>query len=156
MLYTAKCYWPGVDEAELRATVAKAAAPRESGEAFFQGALHLRGDDLVLWLYETPSRAAVKSASEEAGRPCERVIETVWVAPRTASPARAHTEDGRPRAAHAPGTGHRRLARLPVPDGNSPTFATWANVWVMRLDGPGARQITRGLPAGSPEWRTAT
>jgi hypothetical protein len=82
MLYTAKCYWPGVDEAELRATVANAAEPRQSREAFFRGALHLPGDDLVLCLFESSSRAAVKRASEEAGLPCERVIETVWVGPR--------------------------------------------------------------------------
>jgi hypothetical protein len=82
VLYTAKCYWPGVSEDELRASVARAGG--ESGErlaAAFRGALYLPGDDLVLCLFDSSSRAAVKRASEQAGMPCERVIETVWVAP---------------------------------------------------------------------------
>ena len=81
MLYAAKCFWPGVTEDELRLAVARAA--REPGEsrATFRGALYLPGDELVLCLFDSPSRAAVKVASERAGMPCERVIETVWVAP---------------------------------------------------------------------------
>jgi hypothetical protein len=82
VLYTAKCYWPGVSEDELHASVARAGS--ESGElpaAAFRGALYLPGDDLVLCLFDSSSRAAVKRASEQAGMPCERVIETVWVAP---------------------------------------------------------------------------
>ena len=81
MLYTAKCYWPGVTEDELRASVARAGS--ESGErrAAFRGALYLPGDELVLCLFDSASRAAVKSVSELAGMPCERVIESVWVAP---------------------------------------------------------------------------
>jgi hypothetical protein len=82
VLYTAKCYWPGVDEDALRASVARAG--RESGQrpaTAFRGALYLPRDDLVLCLFDSSSRVAVKRASEQAGMPCERVIETVWVAP---------------------------------------------------------------------------
>jgi hypothetical protein len=82
MLYTAKCYWPGVSEDKLRAAVARAGS--ETGErpqAAFRGALYLPGDELVLCLFDSSSSAAVKRASERAGMPCERVIETVWVAP---------------------------------------------------------------------------
>ena len=82
MLYTAKCFWPGVTEDELR--LAATRAGRETGEraqATFRGALYLPGDELVLCLFDSSSRAAVKGASERAGMPCERVIETVWVAP---------------------------------------------------------------------------
>ena len=64
MLYTAKCFWPG-----------------ERPPTAFRGALYLPGDELVLCLFDASSRAAVKRASEDAGMPCERVIETVWVAP---------------------------------------------------------------------------
>jgi len=80
MLYTAKCFWPGVTERQLRQSAARArrVAGEDSGTSFC-GALFLPGDELVLCLFESPTRAAVKRASEQAGLPCERVIETVWV-----------------------------------------------------------------------------
>ncbi len=79
VLYTAKCFWPGVTEEELRLSAARAAAPNE--QARFCCALYLPSDELVLCLFESPTRQAVKRASERAGMPCERVIETVWVEP---------------------------------------------------------------------------
>ena len=84
MLYTAKCFWPGVTEDELRLAARRAGS--ETGErpqATFRGALYLPGDELVLCLFESFSRDRVKRASEQAGMPCERVIETVWVAPNS-------------------------------------------------------------------------
>ncbi len=80
MLYTAKCYWPGVTEDAFR--LAAARADTETGkrrQAVFRGALYLPGDELVLGLFESPARTDVKRASDEAGMPCERVIEAVWV-----------------------------------------------------------------------------
>ncbi len=82
MLYTAKCFWPGVTEDELRLAAARAGS--ETGErphAIFRGALYLPGDELVLGLFDSSSPASVKDASERAGMPCERVIGAVWVAP---------------------------------------------------------------------------
>lgn len=80
MLYTAKCFWPGVTEDTLRIAAQRAGAETgEQPETRFRGALYLPGDDLVLCLFESSSRADVKHASERAGMPCERVIETVWV-----------------------------------------------------------------------------
>jgi hypothetical protein len=82
VLYTAKCFWPGVTEDELRLAAARAGG--ETGQrpqTTFRGALFLPGDELVLCLFESPSATSVKNASELAGMPCERVIETVWVAP---------------------------------------------------------------------------
>lgn len=87
MLYTAKCFWPGVTEDELR--LAATRAEGETGkqrQAMFRGALYLPGDELVLCLFDSSSRTSVKGASERAGMPCERVIETVWIAP--------HEEEG--------------------------------------------------------------
>ncbi len=81
MLYTAKCFWPGVTEDELRLAAARAASGAGGAETDFRGALYLPGDQLVLCLFDSPSRAGVKRASERAGMPCERVIETVWVNP---------------------------------------------------------------------------
>jgi hypothetical protein len=84
MLYTAKCFWPGITEEELRLASSRAGSQTaERPDATFRGALYLPGDELVLCLFDSSSRAAVKHASEWAGMPCERVIETVWVAPHT-------------------------------------------------------------------------
>jgi hypothetical protein len=82
MLYTAKCFWPGVADAELRLAAARAADPTAvEKRAVFRGALHLVGDEVVLCLFDAPSRELVKQASERAGMPCERVIDSVWVEP---------------------------------------------------------------------------
>jgi hypothetical protein len=70
MLYTAKCYWPGATEAELRASLLSAET---------RGALYLPGDELVLCLFEGPSTGAVRQATERALLPCERVIPSVWL-----------------------------------------------------------------------------
>jgi hypothetical protein len=81
MLYTAKCFWPGVTEDELRIAAMRADARfGERPQTIFRGALYLPGDELALCLFEGPSRASVKRASENARMPCERVIESVWVA----------------------------------------------------------------------------
>ena len=77
MLYTAKCFWPGVDETALRHAAARAG----DEAAAFRGALYLPGDELVLCLFDSPSPDHVRRASTHAGFPCERVIETVWVGP---------------------------------------------------------------------------
>lgn len=80
MLYTAKCFWPGVTESELRRAAMRAGG--ETGQrpqTTFRGAVYLPGDELVLCLFDASSREAVKQASERAGMPCERVIESVWI-----------------------------------------------------------------------------
>lgn len=84
MLYTAKCFWPEVTDGEVRLAAARAGAGPCKPGTTFRGALYLPGDELVLSLFEASSRADVKRASEAAGMPCERVIDTIWVAPRTA------------------------------------------------------------------------
>jgi hypothetical protein len=83
VLYTAKCFWPGVTETELRLAAARARGERREQGAAFRGAMFLSADELVLCLFESRSHTAVKSASEAAGMPCERVIETVWVSSTT-------------------------------------------------------------------------
>lgn len=82
MLYTAKCYWPGVTEDDLRDAADRALQQGNTGDRpVFRGLLYLRGDETALSLFEADSPAAVKQASESVGMPCERVIATVWVAP---------------------------------------------------------------------------
>lgn len=81
MLYTAKCYWPGVTEDDLRGAADRAHRQNARDDrARFRGLLYLRGDDTALSLFEADSPASVKEASESVGMPCERVIATVWVA----------------------------------------------------------------------------
>ena len=82
MLYTAKCFWPGVTEDELRLAAARTTRPGRRAPPF-AAPCSSRGDELVLCLFDAASHARVKCASERAGMPCERVIETVWVAPTT-------------------------------------------------------------------------
>ena len=67
MLYTAKCFWPGVTEDELRLAAARAASRPARQERRFRGALYLARDELVLCLFDAPSRGLVKQASERAG-----------------------------------------------------------------------------------------
>jgi hypothetical protein len=81
MLYTAKCFWPGVTEDELRHAADRVGSDTGQHRTVFRGALYLPGDELVLCLFESSSRAGVKRASEQAGMPCERVIESVWIDP---------------------------------------------------------------------------
>jgi len=81
MLYTAKCFWPGAGESEIRLAAARASREAVQHHAGFRGALYLPADELVLCLIESPSPANVKQASEQAGFPCERVIESVCVTP---------------------------------------------------------------------------
>jgi hypothetical protein len=78
-LYTAKCFWPGVTADELRLAAARAGRGSDKSATVFRGALYLPGDELVLCLFEYGTRGDVRRASEDAGLPCERVIETVWV-----------------------------------------------------------------------------
>lgn len=80
MLYTAKCFWPGVTEDELRLAADRAASGvQEWPHTTFRGVLYLPRDELALCLFQSASPASVKRASEHAGMPCERVIETVWL-----------------------------------------------------------------------------
>jgi Nickel responsive protein SCO4226-like len=88
MLYAAKCYWPGVSQTELEqvATRALQAGSRPNhSDVVYRGSLLFSDDDLVLCLFEGPTRSAVKRASERAGIPCERVMQSVWLEPQQAT-----------------------------------------------------------------------
>jgi hypothetical protein len=82
VLYAAKCYWPGVTEADidqLTRRASQAGARSNRGEVEYLGTLLFGDDDLVLCLFEGSSRAAVHHASERAGIPCERLMSSVWL-----------------------------------------------------------------------------
>jgi hypothetical protein len=100
MLYTAKCYWPGVTAHELaevseRAHEATKHLPPSRSRATYLGSVLFPGDDLVLCLFEADSRAAVKRASDEARIPCERVMDTLWISPGGGSEVETALRDTR-------------------------------------------------------------
>jgi hypothetical protein len=49
----------------------------------YLGSLLFCDDELVLCPFEGPSRAAVKQVSERASIPCERLMDSTWLAPDT-------------------------------------------------------------------------
>jgi hypothetical protein len=72
MLYAAKCYWPGVTETDLEAVAERDAnTGLASGghTVTYLGFLPFTADDLVLCLFQGPSRAAVIQASDQLGIP---------------------------------------------------------------------------------------
>ena len=68
MLYAAKCYWPGVTQADLEQVAERAMAGlgTGSGSVIYLGSLLFAADDLVLCLFQGPTRAAVIQASDVA------------------------------------------------------------------------------------------
>jgi Nickel responsive protein SCO4226-like len=94
MLYAAKCYWPGVGRSDLEQVAERAAETGlEPGQrdVAYRGSLLFGDDDLVLCLFEGPSRTAVKGASERAGIPCERVMNLIWLEPQPFDRKRVRT-----------------------------------------------------------------
>ena len=84
MLYAAKCYWPGVTETDVEQVAARAGRAglaAGSNPVTYLGSLLFAGDDLVLCLFQGPSRAAVIQASDRLGIPCERLMHSLWLGP---------------------------------------------------------------------------
>jgi hypothetical protein len=79
MLYTAKCYWPGITADGFDRVASTRLAGPGSGSTVYRGAILFPEDDLVLCLFDAPSRAAVKETAERVGVPCERIIDSVWL-----------------------------------------------------------------------------
>ena len=108
MLYAAKCYWPGVNRTVIEQVAARAVeAHFEPGgrDVAYRGSLLFSDDDLVLCLFEGPSRAAVKRASEQLGIPCERVMDSAWLDPHDrAAPAKPGQGRSKPSASSSPFT----------------------------------------------------
>jgi hypothetical protein len=82
MLYAVKCYWPRVTRTDLERVADRAAqaglSPGRHRVAYL-GSLLFAADDLVLCLFQGPSRAAVIQASDRLGIPCERLMEPIWL-----------------------------------------------------------------------------
>jgi len=89
MLYAAKCYWPGVTEADVEQVAARAGRAglgAGSSTVTYLGSLLFADDDLVLCLFQGPSRAAVIRASDRVGIPCERLMDSRWLSPGQSRP----------------------------------------------------------------------
>jgi hypothetical protein len=93
MIYTAKCYWPGVTERQLeqaaaRAVLAATTSARTGSAIAYLGSILLEENELMLCLFDAASRAAVLTTTERAGIPCERVIDSRWLP----APAETHQQ----------------------------------------------------------------
>ena len=81
--YLVECYWPGVNEEKL-ATAARRAheAAVELGtsgrDVEFLGSILVPADETVFCLFEG-AEADVRAASEQAGMPFERVLESLRI-----------------------------------------------------------------------------
>ena len=75
--YLAECYWPGVEDSDLRALDERVnAVLSEDGDAVrYLGSLLMRADEVVLCRFEG-SETAVRDAAERAEIPFERILET--------------------------------------------------------------------------------
>ena len=92
-VYVAKCYWPGVTEAELDRVADSAVreadmVSRTGSPVAYLGAILFPDDELVLCLFDSPSRAAVKETNERAGIPCERIMESILLTDLSPDPNR--------------------------------------------------------------------
>src|SRR5215471_11086641 len=69
VLYTAKCYWPGVTEDDLRDACDRPHQRDDAREGpAFRGLLYVRDSDTVLALFEAGSPASVKRAKSHTRR----------------------------------------------------------------------------------------
>jgi hypothetical protein len=81
--YLVECYWPGVTQqavadAAHRAVQAAAEIRRQGHDVYFLTAILVPSDETVFCLFEG-QKAAVRAASDRAGVPVERVLESIRV-----------------------------------------------------------------------------
>ena len=84
--YLAEWYWPGVREKALAAALSRAGAAvsqlRNEGRLVdLRATILVRSDETVFCLFDGVE-SDIRSAGELAGRPFERVLESVWLEPR--------------------------------------------------------------------------
>ena len=78
-----------LEPAAARAVLEAATESRTGSAIAYLGSILFEDDELVLCLFDAPSRAAVRRTSERAGIPCERVMDSHWLPPRP--PPTTHT-----------------------------------------------------------------
>lgn len=82
--YLVECFWPGVSSEQAAAAARRAQRAarglrRHGRAAHFLGSILIPDDEMVFCLFEG-SEADVRTASEQAGVPFERVLESVRIA----------------------------------------------------------------------------
>ena len=151
MLYAAKCYWPGVTETDLQQVAGRAAATGLASGGHTVtclGSLPFTADDLVLCLFQGPSRAAVIQASDQLGIPVNGSWNRSGSA-QTSAPPRGAEVTKRPA-----GTAQARTA-LRTQESSSPiTPSHCSRRWrcSRRPHPPVQRRSSSTLPAPSAAW----
>jgi hypothetical protein len=87
--YVAECFWPGVDDAAVRALDARAGECADelarTGEPVrYLGSILMREDEVLLCLFDG-SEPAIRRAAERAEIPFERILEATrspWPVPK--------------------------------------------------------------------------
>jgi Nickel responsive protein SCO4226-like len=85
--YLVECYWPGVDELQLRGAadgLTVSPPDRSNGVAWLSSIL-IPEDEIVLCLATGPSEEAVRETAQRAGLPAERVVSCVHVSTMTSA-----------------------------------------------------------------------
>jgi hypothetical protein len=71
-------YFVTRDAVEVEALARRARAVETTDAIRHLGSVVLLEDEVCLHVFEAPSAAALRRASEQVGLPCERVTETIW------------------------------------------------------------------------------
>lgn len=79
--YLVECYWPGVSEQQLVRVIGRALRHEAIWtDVTWVDSVIVLADEIVLCVFEGPSKHAVEAATRCAGIPAERVVESVRVA----------------------------------------------------------------------------
>ena len=94
--YLVECYWPGVNEQEFSAAVERAQMAacdlrRNGADVNVLGSILVPQDETVFWLFDGAEQD-VRTASEQAGVPFERVLEALRIDLRPAREGGAVTQ----------------------------------------------------------------
>jgi hypothetical protein len=90
--YAVECYSPAIDRPAVEGSAALAnratAELRKRGDAVeYMGALLVPGDEVVFYLFRSPSPDVVREASDRAGIEFERVLESIAIGLESSNPS---------------------------------------------------------------------
>ena len=81
--YLAECFWPGVDEAQLRDLDSRArlsaAASQGTARVQYRGLMLMPEDEVVFCFFDGPSAFAVEAAARQARIPFARIVESTGI-----------------------------------------------------------------------------
>lgn len=75
--YFVECYWPGVSEQELTATVEKLAREADDSGPVLLESILVPADEIVISVVAGPSLEKVRAWARTAGLPADRITECV-------------------------------------------------------------------------------